>query len=85
MSAPWEKTRYPVSFAGVGFSSVEVVDCDALPPLILPSNATCWSCMNAQEREISWQDFEPEACARCGKATGWRLGTDGLHVPAVTP
>jgi hypothetical protein len=33
VSAPWEKTRYPAAFAGVGFDSVEVVDCDALPPV----------------------------------------------------
>lgn len=35
MSAPWEKTRYPFSFAGVGFDKpIEVVDCDALPPVL---------------------------------------------------
>lgn len=36
MSAPWEKTRYPFSFAGVGFDKpIEVVDCDALPRVVV--------------------------------------------------
>jgi hypothetical protein len=57
MSAPWEKTRYPASFAGVGYDSVEVV-ADTRIELLAdtvarPMIGDRWALMNKQENGLA--------------------------------